>query len=282
MVRGVTASYGRWLFWKRECGDLMEDVAPEELAAIEGVEAYVAHLGACGNKLATIRHRLMGLERMLAAVAPKFDRTALKEVMCRFPKTGDRRAKRARIQDADALVKFAEEVARTAEIYAGKDLVRAAVMYRDALQIMLLTYRPMRLKNFASLRIGQELVLREEQWTLDIPGSATKSGNPYDPVVPTKVVRYLERYLTHYRQTLTRSRYTGDALWVSFLATPQAQNSIRHQVSRVTRGRFKKPMPPHFFRDAAATTIATQLPKSVRMTAPIIGNRCQEWIRTTL
>ena len=178
MARGVTASYGRWLFWKRECGELTEDVAPEELATIEGIETYVAHLEACGNKQATIRHRLMGLERMLAAIAPKFDRTALKEIKGRYSKTGDRLAKRARIQDADVLVRFAEEVARTAEIYAGKDLFRAAVIYRDALQIMLLAYRPMRLKNFASLRIGRELLLREGQWALDIPGSATKGATP--------------------------------------------------------------------------------------------------------
>jgi len=278
MVRGVTASYGRWLFWNRECGQLTDNVKPESLAVIERVQAFVSHLQASGNKPATIRHRLMGLERMLAVIAPRFDRTALKSIKSEFSKSGDRRAKRARIQDADVLVKFAEVLASDAEADASRDLVRSAVRYRDALQIMLLAYRPMRLKNFASLRIGHELVCQEGQWTLDIPKSATKRGNAYDPIVPTRVVKYLDRYVTYYRKELAKSQYTGDAFWVSFVATPQAENSIRHQVSRLTSFRFGQSMTPHLFRDAAATTIATQIPETIRMAPLILGNRGQESI----
>ena len=35
-------------------------------------------------------------------------------------------------------------------------------------------------------------------------------------------------------------------------------------------------MSPHLFRDAVQTTIATQMPESVQMGAPLIGNRGQE------
>jgi hypothetical protein len=113
---------------------------------------------------------------------------------------------------------------------------------------------------------------------LDIPKSATKRGNAYDPIVPTRVVKYLDRYVTYYRKELARSQYKGDAFWVSFVATPQAENSIRHQVSRLTSLRFGQSMTPHLFRDAAATTIATQIPETIRMAPLILGNRGQESI----
>ena len=237
-VRGVSASYGRWLFWLSEQRLLDATVAPEVLVTPAWVECYILHLEACGNKPPTIRHRISGLERMMAALAPDFDRSWLSELKARYPKTGSHRDKRARIQFADQLIRFAEARCAEADRVAAYNLYRGATICRTALKIIMLSYCPMRLKNLASLRVGcegAEVVFRDGRWQFDIPAIATKKGNEYNPVLPDRVVKMLEHYLERHRPVLAGPNYAGHALWVTKGGRPQTQSSIRYYISTETK-----------------------------------------------
>ena len=280
MLRGVCASWGRLLFWSREQAWYEATMPIELMLTPERVEAFVTDLIVCGNKPATIRHRIMGLERMLAALTPKCDRDWLNAIKYRFSKTGDRAEKRSRLQFTNVLIRFAASLAESADELAEIDPIQGAVLYRVALQIMWLSYQPMRLKNFQQLTLGREVIpIEGRQWRSDIPASATKRGNAYDPVLPARLVKHLE----HYR-FLHLPKLGGDAeagpLWLTVKGQRQSARSIYYYVCRHTEKRFGRSMCPHLFRDAVMTTVATQMPENVRMGMHLVGNRDQDCMAT--
>lgn len=273
MLDSVVGSYGRWLTWARQQDWYHLNVSLEFLLTPERVEAFVQHLEEHGNAPATIRGRVTGLERMLCALAPACPRGWLLEIRARFEKTGDRAAKRARLQFTDDLIKFAAWLAEQAEQLALVDVMHGAVLFRTALQIMMLAYRPMRLKNFTQLRLHHEVRQAGEQWMLDIPASATKRGNEYDPVLPGRVVELLLRFRDHHRLVLGGSPVDDKELWLFPDGQPQTARSIYYHVSERTKKHFGRPMAPHLFRDAIVTTVATYMPEHTRMSMHLIGNR---------
>lgn len=86
MLGSVIGSYGRWLFWARQQDWYQYHMPLEDVLTPNRVEAYIGHLEACGNKQATIRGRITGLERMLYALAPASPRSWLLEIRSRFKK----------------------------------------------------------------------------------------------------------------------------------------------------------------------------------------------------
>ena len=279
MRRGVSTSYGRWLHWARQQSWYDADLSPEALLTPDRVEAFVVHLEDCGNKPATVGHRMMGLERLLAAVAPNVERDWLKEIRSRFAQTGDRRAKRARLQYTDVLIKFAAELAERAETFAAIDEKKELVLLRTAAQIMMLAYRAVRLKNFTQLRLGIEVVEEDDgRWKLDIPAEATKRGNEYDPYLPQRAVDLMLRYRARCSKPLVEAYAEHDALWLFPDGCQQTARSICYHITEQTKKRFKRSMSPHLFRDAVVTTVADQLPEHVRMSPLLIGNRDQRCV----
>lgn len=274
MLRGVQASWGRWLNWA-QCQDGYDSNAPiHDLVTHERVESYVALLEGEGCAAATIRHRVMGLERMMAALAPECNRDWLNAIKFRYPKTGDRAKKRARLQFTNDLIRFASELAEAADELAVRDSIAGALLYRVALQIMWLAYRPMRLKNFQSLHFRTEVKLVDGQWHIDIPASATKRGNPYDPILPPRLVKLLERYRSVHLISLGGAQYDG-ALWVFENGQQQSARSINYHICAQTEKHFGRSMCPHLFRDAVMTTVSSQMPEHVRMGMHLVGNRDQ-------
>jgi integrase/recombinase XerD len=83
---------------------------------------------------------------------------------------------------------------------------RRAVHYRDGLIIALRAYRPLRLKNFASIVLGVHVVQQGGGWWLKFPTSRMKAKRPYEVAFPAALVPELEHYLAIHRTT--------------FLATP--------------------------------------------------------------
>jgi hypothetical protein len=269
---GFCKSWGRYLYWARG-QDWYDAAMPiSALLSVEHVADFVLHLLEVGNRPATVRHRLVGLERMLAALDPTMDRGWLKAMTADFKKTGDRRAKRIRIQLTDELIKFAARLADAADEIADENPIASARLFQTAVQIMLLSYRPMRLKNLHQLSYGKEVRLNaDNRWQLDLPPSATKAGNAYDPELPERVVALLDRFQAH-RVVLGGIPYVG-RLWLFGDGKPQTARSINYHICTQTKKEFSRPMCPHLFRDAVNTTVATYMPEHVRMGMNLVGNR---------
>jgi integrase/recombinase XerD len=269
---GFCKSWGRYLFWAR-AQEWYADAMPLcELVCAVHVADFVLQLLEVGNRPATVRHRLVGLERMMAALEPSADRGWLKAMTCDFKKTGDRRAKRIRIQLTDDLIRFAAWLADEADKLAVVNAEAGARLFQTAVQIMLLAYRPMRLKNLHELAYGPQFYRKaDNMWQLDLPPSATKAGNPYDPVLPERVSILLDRFQAH-RVVLGGTPYAG-RLWLFGDGGPQTARSINYHICTQTKKEFTRSMCPHLFRDAVNTTVATYMPEHVRMGMNLVGNR---------
>ena len=62
-------------------------------------------------------------------------------------------------------------------------------------------------------------------------------------------------------------------MWLTHLGTTISDIHAYSNIVAHTRAAFGQPVNPHLFRDAAATTIALDSPKQVRIAARLLGHR---------
>jgi integrase/recombinase XerD len=153
--------------------------------------------------------------------------------------------------------------------------LQRALAFRDGLMIALLARRPFRLKNFNSPAIGINVILDGDAVSFAFDASATKGKRPIDVPFPAHLLPALKIYLDHYRPILSSAsgKATGvatHALWISRDGTALAGISLHKAIRRRTREAFGKPLPPHWFRDAAVTTLVRGAPAAARLTGSIL------------
>jgi integrase len=138
--------------------------------------------------------------------------------------------------------------------------------------------RPLRRRNFASLRLDRELCRVNGRWTLAVEDGGTKSGAPYRAPIPEALAAALERYLVLHRPILVQRRGrwhqpAGDALWVSKDGSPMTEIGIYFRITRLTRAAFGRSINPHLLRDAVATSVADETPEHILMVPALLGHR---------
>lgn len=129
-----------------------------------------------------------------------------------------------------------------------------------------------------SRRFWRDLVQLNGTWSITIEAEHSKTHTPLELDLPDLLVDSLLEYLTEYRPVLAsrRGRWhrnAGDALWIIKDGSPMTEMAIYDAVRSHTRAAFGKPLNPHLFRDAAATTLAIHAPQQVRSAAPLLGHR---------
>ena len=139
--------------------------------------------------------------------------------------------KRLRLRPARDLVDLGRRMMTSAEQESGWSERRRAVHYRDGLMIALMAYRPLRLKNFASIVLGVHLVQQSGGWWLQFPASGMKAKRPYEVALPAALVPELEHYLAVHRKVLLAGESgqlspSTDALWVSEVGTMLGKRCI--------------------------------------------------------
>jgi integrase len=187
------------------------------------------------------------------------------------------RNKRERLVMADVLRDLGRDMMNEALTINSWSDRRRAVAFRDGLAISLLVYRPFRLKNFANLRIGHELVQSAGKWHLVLPREDTKNHRPHEARFPKALLGDLSTYLERFRPILLAGEagctpsYT-DALWVSETGTAWESGALSHRIADLTQGRLNRRIPPHWFRDVAATTIAIEAPSNIADAHLLLGH----------
>jgi integrase len=154
---------------------------------------------------------------------------------------------------------------------------RRAVHYRDGLMIALMAHRPLRLKNFASIVLGVNLVQQGREWWLQFPTSRMKAKRPYEVAFPAALVPELQHYMAIHRKVLLagesgKPRPSSEGLWVSDVGTMLQQGALANRIQKHTKKAFGASLPPHWFRDAAATSVAVEDPRHVRDAHHVLGN----------
>jgi site-specific recombinase XerD len=138
-------------------------------------------------------------------------------------------------------------------------------------------HHPLRIKNFAAIRLGHQLLRQGGRYWLVFGPEETKTKQPWEAEFPETLLPWLARYLEHHRPVLLRGeRGTEpvdiDALWVSEIGTQLELGALATRIRIHTARAFGVSLPPHWFRDAAATTIAIEDPKHVRDAHLVLGH----------
>ena len=150
---------------------------------------------------------------------------------------------------------------------------RRAAAYRDGLLIAFLAYRPVRLKNLASMRFGRHLTKVGSRW--HFADDETKSHILYAAAVPLTLAPRISGILDLHRAVLMRGEQGAnipgappltpelDAVWVSEHGFQLKSDTLAGIIVERTGAAFGRSVSPHLFRDCAATSIAVDNPKHV-------------------
>jgi integrase len=271
----VERGYGRWLTFLAE-SDLLTEIDPPGRITPDSVRSYIADLARLGNLDGTILARLEALSEMAKVFGSRPGWTAIVRAASRVrARSEPSTSKRGRLVSSDELLALGVRLMDGVPPHSSA--VRAAAQFRDGLMIGFLALRPLRLRNLAHLTLGRDLLKNDAGWEISLPPSAMKTHVSVEWRWPDELVPPLEKYISDYRPALVsrRGRWhraIDDRLWVSIDGSPLTEASIYWRIVLQTREGFGRPISPHQFRNAAATTLAIFDPIHVRIGAPLLGH----------
>ena len=110
-------------------------------------------------------------------IDPEFDRRYLRVALNTLPRGRNPARKRALLQESAPLVDLGVTLMTRADEARGIiDVRRNASQFRDAFQVALLALRPFRIKNFAEMALGSNLIQRGRMWWFIYSPQETKNG----------------------------------------------------------------------------------------------------------
>ena len=161
------------------------------------------------------------------------------------------------MKSIDELVALGHRLMEEAETEVGLLRMRRAVRFRDGLMIGLLAYRPVRQKNFTSMRLGHHLTKVGGCWQILFAANETKTRVPYEATFPAALALRLERYLDCHRPVLMHGKGADDradprptnprldAVWVSEVGTQLEQHALACRIIKHTKKAFGRSVSPH-------------------------------------
>lgn len=149
---------------------------------------------------------------------------------------------------------------------------RARQRFRDGLIIAFLAARPLRRRSLAALATGRTLRRIGGTWMVVLGPEDTKTREPMEVPFPEILVADLEFYLAEVRPRFPAAE-SHDGLWATAFGTPMSGDALHETIANRTREAFGRPLGPHEFRRAAATTIATHRPDQVCAAQHLLGHR---------
>ena len=289
--------YGSWLSWLMRRSGLPHDVflasKPEDLVTQDHVQMYVDDMSV-SNASMTIYNHIQELYDTITNITPhkpKSNWVWLKAAWQNLRNDATPvRNKLPALKEADQLEALGLKLMCDAEAAPERNYHRAegltglqrALMYRDGLMVALLIRRPFRIKNFYSLSVGTNFLIEDAGITFDFQACEMKSKRSMTVPFPANLLPHLKRYIDHYRPILLTTSAKAkvvqphssriDALWVSRDGTALTQGPLRVAIKKRTEQEFGLRIPPHWFRDAAVTTLIRDKPESAKITGAILGH----------
>ncbi len=139
--------------------------------------------------------------------------------------------------------------------------------------IALLALLPIRRRSFCELALGQSVHVNDDEILISLSEDMTKTGLPWEAAVPKQIEPTLRHYIGEVRPALlARGAQSHDTLWVGKKGEIIAQDYIGSRIGTLTLKLTGKRVPPHFFRDAAATTLARTSPESARLIRSVLAH----------
>ncbi len=263
-------SYARWLGWLSRTGGLDPASEPADRATPERVRAYARAL------MTTVRPRtvatyIIGLKRVLAMMAPERDWRWLMNLTNGLDVWAPAARKKTDLPPASEI--YAGVLAELERLSAGGfETRRPQIAFRDALIVGLLTACPIRLRTLETIEIGGRLRKLGNEWRLFFGGADTKNGDPLSFVIPADLAHWLELYILKIRPRF-RIAPGCARLWPGCKGAPLATETLYQRVTLTTMRLFGVAIPPHSFREVAATFLADTSPEDALRAPALLGHR---------
>jgi len=248
--------YGAFLGFLQRANRLEQHAGAAAQVTAANVEAYIVDLKGRVRSV-TVYNYIHQTRRAAELLAPTADFSWLAEIEKDLALVMEPRSKFDRLVFTERLVEAGLTLVAEAETFANNHLARARGV-RNGVMVALLAFCPIRLKNFATLEIGQTFKEIHGRWWIALPGISTKSHRPDERPVPALLNRCIEKYLNQSRPVLLGSRPPTNALWISSTTgRAMTRKNLGTLVSKLTFETLGVDVSPHLFRSAAASTAAT-------------------------
>src|SRR5215471_2300115 len=268
----IANRYGLYLDFVRRNGLFDVRSGAAGLVIPKYVQDYVVELK---NRVSsvTLWNSIYKLRRASECLTPDLDYGWLSEIENDLALVAEPRDKTDRLVLADRLLEAGLTLIEEAESFAPTPMRRARAV-RNGLMIALLSLHPLRIKNFATLRIGETIKKIEGHWWLIIDIKNTKTRRRDERRVPHFMTGIIDRYIDQHRQLLLGKKARNPAFWNS--STKGAQFTIKNMgtlISKITKQTLGIDVSPHLFRMAASTTAAVYGTSSPHLASAVMGHR---------
>ncbi len=265
--------YGRWIKWLSEAEPEAVALPPAERATLPRLQRWLADLE--HTKPMTRLMFIDGVLRILTAAAPDMDwglQRRLKLSLKRAAGRGDPKRKHGRILSSDVLLRAGLSYANL-DTFEEPNALKRMMAQRDGTMIALLALLPMRRRAFCELTLNQSVIRHEGGWLISLSEEMTKTGIPWEAAVPAQVIPAFTQYIEVTRPAfLARGYEQHDRLWIGNRGEMIEADYIGKRIGQLTLELTGMRIPPHFFRDAAATTLARMSPESARLIRPVLAH----------
>jgi len=265
--------YGRWLCWLARTDTAALDEAPAQRATLPRLRAWLADLDHTAPMT-----RLMfvdGVLRVLRAAQPDTDWSTQRRLLAYLKRTagrGDPARKQGRILSSRVLLEAGLRLAGPVADAVGNQLQRAEAQ-RNGTMVAVLAAMPIRRRAFAELTLGTSLIEQGGRLVIVLDEDLTKIGQPWEAAVPDVVADALRHYIGETRPFLmARRSQRHERLWVDRKGRPYTPHALSVRVAETTLALTGQRIPPHLFRDAAATTLVRESPQDARLIRGVLGH----------
>ena len=272
----LRGSYGCSLAWlsRAEAGALTEE-QPEDRGTEERLHAWLEEMADLAPMTRSMR--LEGALRVLMVARPNADwsrQHRLQNAVNRAARRDYGHRKVGRVLSTAVLLRAGlHHATETAD--AATTPHEAAKRRRDGAMVAMLALMPMRRRAFSELEIGSSFDITPGGMAVHLSSDMTKNGLPWDAPVPSQVHGVLRRYAEEVRPMfMARGREIAehDRLWVLEDGMPYSNEQIGVRIGDVTESILGVRIPPHFFRDAAATTLARASPEYAQLIRALLAH----------
>lgn len=268
---GRLAAYRQWLGYVEAAAPELLALLPHQRVTLEAIEDYVGHLRQ-NCRETTVGIEIQRLYLVMRVLCPSHDWAWVNRI-CRRIFRGSRAMRHPEVQSPELyrlglfLMDTALEKAEHQKL-----LTRScAIRYRDGLLIAFLVEAPVRRAALARLLINRHLSKIGQHWYVNVPAELTKTKTPQDYTLSVRLSHYVDTYIAQIRPAFSGAD-THSSFW-PFIGRPMTDRMIWRRVIRRTRDGLGIAVPPHRFRNAAATFLTLQDPANAFAARDLLGHK---------
>ena len=263
--------YARWLSWLNSQDLLVRTQKPWQRITPETVEAFIRFEI---NRVSpiTVASELIGLKTVILKMQPHGNWQWLRDISNRIKVWAKPvRNNQHRIVAADKVYwSVISELGKFKDCPFDRRKDRLA--YRNLLMVATLTICPVRISNFAAIRIKEHLQQHGDEWRLRFEDVEIKNKMPLGFHIPPSLAPYLAIYLDKIRPDLPgANNHTG--LWPGAKGAPLAMITIYANIMATTERLFGVGINPQSFRSIAATWLSERSSSDSLFARPLLGHR---------